>query len=300
MELMMLTNNSVEEIVEEVMKPGILKSFLEKLPEKALQLGVRVLLAVLCFLIGVQLIKLIRKIIKKSMQRAGAELGAVQFVDSFVKAALYILLVLMLASSFGVDAASIVAVLGSAGVAIGLAIQGSLSNLAGGVLILLLKPFRVGDYIVESSTGKEGTVTEIQIFYTRLLTVDNKTVILPNGSLANNSIVNITAQANRRMDISVSVSYSADLKKTKEVLLNVLQKDEAVLKDKERVVFVDELGASGVNLGVRCWFKQEDYWAGKWRITENCKLALDEAGIEIPFNQLDVHLKQNPDRNETI
>ena len=245
MELMMLTNNSVEEIVEEVMKPGILKSFLEKLPEKALQLGVRVLLAVLCFLIGVQLIKLIRKIIKKSMQRAGAELGAVQFVDSFVKAALYILLVLMLASSFGVDAASIVAVLGSAGVAIGLAIQGSLSNLAGGVLILLLKPFRVGDYIVESSTGKEGTVTEIQIFYTRLLTVDNKTVILPNGSLANNSIVNITAQANRRMDISVSVSYSADLKRTKEVLLNVLQKDEAVLKDKERVVFVDELGASG-------------------------------------------------------
>ncbi|MCI5953529.1 MAG: mechanosensitive ion channel [Lachnospiraceae bacterium] len=300
MELMMLTNNSVEEIVEEVMKPGILKSFLEKLPEKALQLGVRVLLAVLCFLIGVQLIKLIRKIIKKSMQRAGAELGAVQFVDSFVKAALYILLVLMLASSFGVDAASIVAVLGSAGVAIGLAIQGSLSNLAGGVLILLLKPFRVGDYIVESSTGKEGTVTEIQIFYTRLLTVDNKTVILPNGSLANNSIVNITAQANRRMDISVSVSYSADLKRTKEVLFNVLQKDEAVLKDKERVVFVDELGASGVNLGVRCWFKQEDYWAGKWRITENCKLALDEAGIEIPFNQLDVHLKQNPDRNETI
>ena len=206
----------------------------------------------------------------------------------------------MLASSFGVDAASIVAVLGSAGVAIGLAIQGSLSNLAGGVLILLLKPFRVGDYIVESSTGKEGTVTEIQIFYTRLLTVDNKTVILPNGSLANNSIVNITAQANRRMDISVSVSYSADLKRTKEVLFNVLQKDEAVLKDKERVVFVDELGASGVNLGVRCWFKQEDYWAGKWRITENCKLALDEAGIEIPFNQLDVHLKQNPDRNETI
>ena len=300
MELMMLTNNSVEEIVEEVMKPGILKSFLEKLPEKALQLGVRVLLAVLCFLIGVQLIKLIRKIIKKSMQRAGAELGAVQFVDSFVKAALYILLVLMLASSFGVDAASIVAVLGSAGVAIGLAIQGSLSNLAGGVLILLLKPFRVGDYIVESSTGKEGTVTEIQIFYTRLLTVDNKTVILPNGSLANNSIVNITAQANRRMDISVSVSYNADLKRTKEVLFNVLQKDEAVLKDKERVVFVDELGASGVNLGVRCWFKQEDYWAGKWRITENCKLALDEAGIEIPFNQLDVHLKQNPDRNETI
>ena len=176
--------------------------------------------------------------------------------------------------------------------AIGLAIQGSLSNLAGGVLILLLKPFRVGDYIVESSTGKEGTVTEIQIFYTKLLTVDNRTVILPNGSLANNSIVNITAQEKRRMDILVSISYSADLKRAKEVLLNVLREDEGVLKDMETVVYVDELAASSVNLGVRCWFKQADFWTGKWRVTENCKLALDEAGIEIPFNQLDVHLEQ--------
>ncbi len=288
MNFCLLTGDSLEEMIQ----PGVLKSFFEKLPEKALHLGVRVLLAVVCFLIGVQLIKLIRKIIKKSMQRASAELGAVQFVDSFVKAALYVLLVLMLASSFGVDAASIVAVLGSAGVAIGLAIQGSLSNLAGGVLILLLKPFRVGDYILESSTGKEGTVTEIQIFYTKLLTVDNKTVILPNGSLANNSIVNMTAQANRRMDIIVSVSYGADLKRAKEVLMNVLMEDDAVLKDMDRMVFVDELAASSVNLGVRCWFKQADFWTGKWRVTENCKLALDEAGIEIPFNQLDVHLEQ--------
>lgn len=288
MKFCLLTGDSLEEMIQ----PGIIKSFFEKLPEKALHLGVRVLLAVLCFLIGVQLIKLIRKIIKKSMERAGAELGAVQFVDSFVKAALYVLLVLMLASSFGVDAASIVALLGSAGVAIGLAIQGSLSNLAGGVLILLLKPFRVGDYIVESSTGKEGTVTEIQIFYTKLLTVDNRTVILPNGSLANNSIVNITAQEKRRMDILVSISYSADLKRAKEVLLNVLREDEGVLKDMETVVYVDELAASSVNLGVRCWFKQADFWTGKWRVTENCKLALDEAGIEIPFNQLDVHLEQ--------
>jgi len=288
MNFCLLTGDSLEEMIQ----PGVLKSFFEKLPEKALHLGVRVLLAVVCFLIGVQLIKLIRKIIKKSMQRASAELGAVQFVDSFVKAALYVLLVLMLASSFGVEAASIVAVLGSAGVAIGLAIQGSLSNLAGGVLILLLKPFRVGDYILESSTGKEGTVTEIQIFYTKLLTVDNKTVILPNGSLANNSIVNMTAQANRRMDIIVSVSYRADLNRAKEVLMNVLLEDDAVLKDMDRMVFVDELAASSVNLGVRCWFKQADFWTGKWRVTENCKLALDEAGIEIPFNQLDVHLEQ--------
>ncbi len=269
---------------------GMLKDFLEGLPEKALHLGLRVLLAVLFFLLGVQVIKLARKLVRNSMQRAGAETGATQFVDSFVKAALYVLLVLMLAASFGVDAASIVAVLGSAGVAIGLAIQGSLSNLAGGVLLLVLKPFKVGDYIVESATGKEGTVTEIQIFYTRLLTPDHQTVVLPNGSLANNSLVNVTGQEARRMDIKVGISYKADLKQAKRVLLQVLEEDEASLKDRDRLVYVNELATSSVELGVRCWFRQEDFWPGKWRVTENCKLALDEAGIEIPYNQLDVHL----------
>lgn len=282
--------NMIEEFQQEIQEPGAIKNFFQELPEKALHLGVRVLLALLAFIIGVQLIRLIRKIVKKSMNRAGAETGAVQFVDSFIKAALYVLLVLMIASSFGLEAASIVAVLGSAGVAIGLAVQGSLSNLAGGVLILLLKPFRVGDYIMESSTGHEGTVTEIQIFYTRLLTADNKAVILPNGQLANNSIVNITSQKERRMDIVVGISYQADLKRAKEVLETVLREDEAVLKERDMLVFVSDLGSSSVNLGVRCWFRQEDFWSGKWRVTENCKLALDAAGIEIPFNQLDVHV----------
>lgn len=282
--------NIIEEFQQEMQEPGALKSFFQELPEKALHLGGRVLLALFAFVIGVQLIRLIRRIVKKSMNRAGAETGAVQFVDSFLKAALYVLLVLMIASSFGLEAASIVAVLGSAGVAIGLAVQGSLANLAGGVLILLLKPFRVGDYIQESSTGHEGTVTEIQIFYTRLLTADNKAVVLPNGQLANNSIVNITSQKDRRMDIMVGISYQADLKRAKEVLEAVLREDEAVLQEKDMLVFVSELGSSSVNLGVRCWLKQEDFWAGKWRITENCKLALDAAGIEIPYNQLDVHV----------
>ena len=269
-----------------------LKQFFSDISTGALHLGLRVLLAVLFFFIGSQLIKIIRKIIKRSMQRANAELGAVQFVDSFVKASLYVILVLLLASSCGVDAASIVALLGSAGVAIGLAVQGSLSNLAGGVLILVLKPFKVGDYIIESHTGKEGTVKEIQIFYTKLLTYDNQTVVLPNGSLANNSLVNVTAQDIRRMDIIVPVSYKADLKRAKEILGNVLEQDEAVLKEQEHIVFVNQLGSSSVDLGVRCWLKQADFWAGKWRLTENCKLALDEAGIEIPYNQLDVHLEK--------
>ncbi|MCM1217579.1 MAG: mechanosensitive ion channel [Lachnospiraceae bacterium] len=284
-------NVEIIEEMEELMKPGVLKSYLSVLPEKALNLGIRALLAVVVFLIGVQLIKLVRSIVKKSMKRANAEVGAIQFVDSFVKAALYVLLVLMIASSFGLDAASIVAVLGSAGVAIGLAVQGSLSNLAGGVLILILKPFKVGDYIREDSSGKEGTVTEIQIFYTKLLTFDNQTVILPNGNLANNSLVNVSAEPHRRMDIRVGISYRADLKKAKEVLQQVLEEDEKTVKDRDRLVFVDELAESAVVLGVRCWFAQEDFWSGKWRVMENCKLALDEAGIEIPYNQLDVHVK---------
>lgn len=275
-----------------------MKELLSQFPEKALGLGIRVLLAILFFLIGVQLIKLIRRIVKKSMSRANAETGAIQFTDSFIKASLYVLLTMMLASSFGLDAASIVAVLGSAGVAIGLAVQGSLSNLAGGVLILALKPFKVGDYIKESYSGQEGTVTEIQIFYTKLLTPDNQTVILPNGNLANNSLVNVTMQDVRRMDIKVRIPYEADLRAAKEVLLQVLEADSAVEKNKERLVVVDELAASGVVLNVRCWFRQEDFWQGKWRVSENCKLALDENGIKISHEQLDVHLSREDVQRE--
>ena len=276
-----------------VLTTGSSLTFLESLPEKAFNLGIRILLALVFFFIGMQVVKIVRKIIKNSMDRAGAETGVMQFVDSFVKAAMYVVLIFLLASYFGVDAASIVALLGSAGVAIGLAIQGSLSNLAGGVLILLLKPFVVGDYICESATGKEGTVSEIQIFYTRLTTPDNKMIVLPNGSLANTSITNVTTAGVRRSDVTVGISYKADLKTAKEVLLKMLQDDPKVIKDREQLVFVSELAASSVDLCIRCWFANEDYWEGRWRITENCKLLLDEAGIEIPYQQLDVRVLKN-------
>lgn len=272
------------------LKPGAIKRFLDELPAKALQLGMRILLALLFFLVGVQIIKIIRKIIKKSMTRANADTGAIQFVDSFMKAALYVVLVFMIGSSFGVDAASIVALIGSAGVAIGLAVQGSLSNLAGGVLLLMLKPFKVGDYIMAS--GHEGSVEEVQIFYTKLVTPDNKVIVLPNGNLANNSLVNVTAAQMRRMDIMVGISYDSDIRKAKTALLEVLQEDEAVLKDKEMLVFVDALADSSINLGVRCWFRNDDFWPGKWRVTENCKYALDQAGISIPFPQMDIHIQK--------
>ena len=268
-----------------------MESMLQKLGDQAINLGGRILFAIICFLIGGQVIKFVRRVTQKGMEKARADKGVTQFVDSFLKASLYVVLILMIAASFGVDAASIVAILGSAGVALGLAVQGSLSNLAGGILILLLKPFTVGDYIVEGNSGKEGTVTEIQIFYTKLVTYDNKEVILPNGNLANHNIVNMTARRCRMVDIPVSISYQADIKKAKEALLNMLKEDEHVMKDKDMLVFVDELGESGIVLHVRCFFANADFWHGKWRITENCKYALDAAGIEIPFNQLDVHLK---------
>lgn len=253
------------------------------------KLALRVIITLLIFIIGVQLIKVVRRLIQKSMERANAEKGIMTFVDSFVKVALYVVLIFLVASRLGVDAASIVAILGSAGVAIGLAVQGSLSNLAGGVLILLLKPFRVGDYIIDAA-GREGVVSEIQIFYTKLLTADNRAVILPNGTLANNSITNVTAEKRRRLDISVQVSYQADLQLAKKVLTDMLRENTYSLKDREMLAFVNSLDADGITMGVRCWVDGADYWAAKWDVTEKCKTVLDDNHIEIPYPQLDVHL----------
>ena len=181
---------------------------------------------------------------------------------------------------------------GNAVITIGLAVQGSLSNFAGGVLILLLKPFKVDDYIIISGNANEGTVMEIQLFYTKLVTVDNHVVIIPNGELTTSNIINMSTLSERRINISVSIAYDADIRTAKEVIRSVLEQDAAVLKDKEHFVFVDELADSGVNLKVRCWSRNEDYWETKWRLTENVKYALDEAGISIPFPQMDVHLEQ--------
>lgn len=271
--------------------PGAIEKFLSELPERALHMGLRIVLALAAFLLGVQVIKLIRRIVKKSMVRGKVDVGVLQFTDSFLKAALYILLTFMIARGFGVDAASVVALLGSAGVAIGLAVQGSLSNLAGGVLILILKPFLVGDYIIDEG-GREGTVTEIQLFYTRLLTYDNRTIVLPNGALANGSLVNITTDRYRRCDISVNISYRSDLQAAREALTGLMAEDSAVLKDREMRVVVDSLGESAIRLIVRCWFTNEEYWDGRYRLTEGVKNALDQAGIVIAHPQVDVHVQQ--------
>lgn len=276
-------------IAGEKIDPGLIQSYMQKLPETALRFGMRVLLALIVFFIGTRLIKWVCKILKKSMQRGNADVGATQFLTSFVRISLYIVLILFIASGFGLDAASVVALLGSAGVAIGLAVQGSLSNLAGGVLILLLKPFKVGDYII-AANGNEGTVKEIQIFYTKLTTGDNRMVVIPNGELSNSSMVNVSAMPERRIDISVGISYEADIRQARGVIMELLEKDEQVLQDRDKRVFVDTLGDSAVVLGVRFYVLSENYWESKWRLTEGIKYALDETAIPIPYNQMDVHL----------
>ena len=263
----------------------------DKIPE-LIDFAIGVVLALLVFWIGAKLIKWIRKLIRISMEKASVDKGVRQFVDSLVKFILYAILIFSIGSKFGLDTTSVAAALASCGVAIGLALQGSLSNFAGGVLILVLKPFVVGDYIVEDNKGREGTVKEIQLFYTKLLTVDNKTVIIPNGSLANTSLTNVTAQDKRRLDLSVGISYDADLKKAKELIEGLFRADEDILKEEGINVFVDTLGESSVVIGARGWVKKEAYWTAKWRLTENIKLTLDENGIEIPFNQVVVHVKE--------
>lgn len=283
----------LENITSKEIDVGLIQRYLLQLPDKALRFGVRVLLALVVLLLGIQVIKIVRRILRRSLQKGNADVGVVQFLDSFVKVVLYILLLFMIASGFGLDATSVVALLGSAGVAIGLAVQGSLSNFAGGVLILLLKPFRVDDYIRMDSDGHEGTVREIQLFYTKLATPDNHVVIIPNGTLANSSILNMSALAERRMDIIVGISYDADIRRAREVIMQVLEEDKAVLQDQDRRVFVQELADNGVNLNVRCWALNEEYWECKWRITEQIKYALDEAGISIPYPQMDVHIDRD-------
>ena len=251
----------------------------------------RVLLAILIYVIASKLIRKLCKIIVASMKRANADTGVTQFVSSFVKATLYGLLIITIATSFGVKESSIAALLASSGVAIGLALQGGLSNLAGGVIILILRPFVVGDYIIECTDKQEGTVVKIDLFYTTLSTVDNRRITIPNGNLTSASIVNVTARDQRKLEIKVEIAYSSDLKKAKSILERLLHEDEHVLSDQEMQVFVDELGASGIMLGLRAWVKTEQYWPTKWRLNEEIKLAFDEEGIEIPFPQMDVHIR---------
>lgn len=283
-------DNDIIEIIQEEIKPGVIEQYVNELPTKLLALGIKVLIAIIVLFVGIKLINIVRKIVRKAFEKTNAEKGVIQFIDSLIKAVLSVLLFLSIAINFGVEATSIAALIGSVSIAIGLALQGSLSNFAGGILILLLKPFRVGDFIKEDSHGNEGTVHEISLFYTKLLTYDNKTVILPNGTLANTSMVNYTHAGNRRMDIRIGISYESDIKKARKIILELIEADDRILQDMQKIVFVAELGESSVNLGVRCFIPIDDYWDVLWKLQEDVKCAFDDAGIKIPYKQIDIHM----------
>ena len=251
--------------------------------------GMRMVLAIIVFIIGKKLIDIIRKIVRRSLEKSTVDKGVEQFTDSLLKCVLYFILIISLVKQFGVDTTSLAALLASGGVALGLALQGSLSNFAGGVLILLLKPFVVGDYIIEDAHGNEGTVKEIQIFYTKLATIDNKTIVIPNGSLSNTSLTNVTAKDERRLDIIVGIAYDSDLKKAKQLIETILREDEKILQEEQIVVYVDNLGESSVDIGLRAWVRTEEYWTTRWRVLEEIKLTFDREGIDIPFPQVTVH-----------
>ena len=268
--------------------PGVIRTYLEGMVPSLLSFLVQVVVAIIVLLIGSRIIKFLLKLIKKSLDRSKVEAGVVTFLCSLVKYSLYFVLAMIILAQFGVTTSSVVAVLGSAGLTLGLALQGSLSNFAGGVLILLLKPFVVGDYIIDGVTGQEGTVSSITIFYTKLLTIDNRMILIPNGTLSNSSITNVTHMEKRRIDLLIGVSYEANLAKTKQVLLDVVKSEDKILPGEPVDVYVSELADSSVQMGVRAWVKTEDYWPIRWKMTEDIKNALDANGISIPYPQMDV------------
>lgn len=254
------------------------------------ELIVKIVICALIYVIGKKLIAKLVRIVRSMLDKSHVSPGAATFVVSMLKIILYLTLILGIAMQFGLKESSVAALVASGGVAIGLALQGGLSNLAGGFLILLFQPFQIGDYIL--TQGQEGTVQKIEILYTTLHTIDNRKVIVPNGNLANNVIVNVTAADRRKLEITVGISYEDSIQTAKAVLQRLLTEHPLVLHDQEAQVFVAELGESSVVLGVRCWVKTDQYFPVLWQLNEQIKEAFDEAGIHIPYPQMDVHMKQ--------
>lgn len=250
---------------------------------------VKIIVCIVIYIIGKNVIGWVVKTVRSMLLRTKMQTGAATFIVSMLKIFLYLILIFGIAMQFGVKESSVAALVASGGVAIGLALQGGLSNLAGGFLILLFQPFEVGDYIL--AQGEEGTVQKIEILYTTLHTIDNRKVIIPNGNLANNVIVNATGADRRKLDITVGISYEDDISKAKQVLLQIIERSEYVIREQEAQVFVSELGDSSVVMGLRCWVRTEQYLPALWQMNEQIKNEFDRAGLHIPFPQMDVHVR---------
>ena len=285
-EVIETTNEAAEDV-------NVFIQYLQDHIPNLISFAIEIVLALIFFFLGRIMIKWIRKLVRKMLEKSNVDKGVETFVDSLLKFMLYGILLFTIATKFGFDTASVAALIASAGVAVGLAVQGSLSNFAGGILILLLKPFVVGDYIIEDNHGDEGTVKEIQLFYTKLLTVDNRTVVIPNGMLTNNSLTNVTHMDERKLELKVSISYESDLLKAKAVLADLIRKESRIMQDKEHRIFVDELGEDGVILGMRCWVSTEDYWNVRWDMLEEIKLTFERESIVIPYRQMNVRIQES-------
>ncbi len=252
-------------------------------------LAINLITALIILVVGLWVIGFINKLVRKFFQKKDYDLALESFLESFISMALKILLFVLVITQLGVQSSSLIAILGAAGLAIGLALQGSLSNFAGGVLILLFKPFKVGDWI--SAQGVDGAVTEITIFYTKITTFGNQLAIVPNGKLSNDNVVNYNALPARRDNIKIGIGYGSNIKKAKDILLQICAENENVSKDPEPQVFVDGLGDSSVDLTLRYWADNSVFWPAHFYIIEEAKYRFDKAGIEIPFPQRDVHMK---------
>ena len=257
------------------------QKWIDKGYELIIDFGPKILAALLIWIIGSWIIKSLLNGIRKTMEKRDYDPSLKKFLLNLLGWVLKIALILVVLGTVGVETTSFAAILAAAGLAIGLALQGSLANFAGGVLIMIFKPIKIGDFI--TAQGESGTVKEIEIFTTKLTTPDNKEIIIPNGSLSNGNIVNYSTEDTRRVDFTFGVGYDSDIKKTKEVILSVVNSNPLILKEPAPAVNVSELADSSINFFTRVWVKKEDYWAVNFDTIERTKEALDAAGIDIPY-----------------
>lgn len=264
-----------------------LKDFGNNLFQVVSSFGLKLIVAIIVLLVGMKISKVLVGRITKSKGYHKLDKTVQSFVKSLLTIVFYSVIIIVAASIIGIPAASFITVLASAGVAIGLAFQGSLSNLAGGLMLLIFKPFSVGDYI--DATGGSGTVVAVNVFYTIILTPDNKQITLPNGTLTNSAIVNYSAEKTRRVDIPLSVAYGTDIELVRKTLLTIAASEKAVLPEPAPVVIHTAQASSSLDFELRVWCNTEDYWAVKGSLTEKTTKACDTVGIEIPFQQIDIH-----------
>lgn len=259
------------------------------LVDGVINLIIKLIIAWLLFIVGKRLINWCLKLLNKIFARWQVDQGVITFTSSMAKIGLYVLLIFFIFQQLNIETNSFIAIFGSAGLALGLALQGSLANFAGGILILIIQPFHVGDFIIVGTN--EGTVTSIDIFYTSILTADNRKIVLPNGALSNSDIINVTNESIRRVDLIISIGYECDIKEAKQVLHEIFEKSEYAEKSKEPDIFVNSFDDHSVGLMFRVWTAKENYLATRSELLENIKYAFDERGISIPYHQLDVYVK---------